>query len=154
MMGDPLDLLEDIIVPEPIGWWPLASSVWVTLFILLGVLIGLVWYFWQRHKKAAYRRYAIDQLTGLSQLDDTSLLNQLNALLKQVAMTTYGRASCSGLNHQAWLRFLHQKASFVEQPKALEKLEQRYQAQPPALSSQEREALIYFAKRWIQEHHL
>jgi predicted negative regulator of RcsB-dependent stress response len=154
MMGDPLDLLEDIIVPEPIGWWPLASSVWVTLFILLAVLVGLVWYFWQRHKKAAYRRYALSQMENFNQLSDSDLLNQLNALLKQVAITTYGRAQCGGLNHQAWLRFLHQKASFVEQPKALAKLEQRYQAQPPELSAQEREALIYFAKRWIREHHL
>jgi len=154
MMGDPLDLLEDIVIPEPVVWWPLASSVWVTLFIVLAVLIGLIWYFWQRHKKAAYLRYALAQMAKFSQLDDNELLNQINALLKQVAITTYGRASCGGLNHQAWLRFLHQKASFVEQPKALAKLEQRYQAQPPELSAQERDALIYFAKRWIREHHL
>ncbi|WP_044412327.1 DUF4381 domain-containing protein [Thiomicrospira microaerophila] len=154
MMGDPLDLLEDIILPEPIGLWPLASSVWVTLFIVLAVLIGLIWYFWQRHKKAAYRREAIANLSDLAQRDDTEFLSQLNALLKQVAITTYGRAACGGLNNQAWLAFLKSKAAFIEHPNALQKLEQRYQAQPNPLTPPERESLIYFAQRWIREHHL
>lgn len=154
MMGDPLDLLEDIIVPDPIGWWPLSPSIWVTFFMVLAVLVGLIWYFWQRHKKAAYRRYALTQMAEFNQLNDLELLNQLNRLLKQVAITTYGRTQCGGLNHQAWLTFLRQKASFIEQPQALKKLEQRYQSQPPELTPQEREALIFFTKRWIQEHHL
>lgn len=105
-------------------------------------------------QKDAYRREAIANLSDLAQRDDTQFLSQLNALLKQVAISTYGRAACGGLNNQAWLAFLKSKAAFIEHPNSLQKLEQRYQAQPTPLTAQERESLIYFAQRWIRGHHL
>lgn len=148
-----LEQLKDIILPEPIGWWPLASSVWITLLIITVLIIGLVWYFWQRHQQAVYRRYAQQKLVQSHELDDATFLYQVNALLKQVAITTYGRQTCAGLNQQAWLSFLHQKASFIEQPDAIKKLESYYQAEFE-LSRDERQAIAEYARRWIKEHHL
>ena len=154
MNGDWLNQLEDIVLPPEIGWWPLASSVWITLITLLGLLIGLVWYFLQRHKAAAYRREAKRQLKTFSTMSDRDFLIALNQLLKQVAITAYGRKSCAGLNHQAWIGFLKTKASFLEQPAALSYLEQRYQLENLNLSENERAALDYYAHHWISGHHL
>ena len=149
-----LSQLNDILLPEPVGWWPLASSVWFILVGWLGILIGLSWYFWQRHKKSVYRRHAIQQLKQLgNERSASEWLTHYNALLKQVAITTYGRNACAGLTDQAWLKFLHQKAAFIEQPPALEKLARRYQPQVE-LSEPDKAALQYFAQRWIKEHHL
>lgn len=153
MNNDWLTQLEDIVVPPAIDWWPLASSVWITLISLLGLLIGLIWYFRQRHKAAAYRREAQAQLHIIQTLDQGRFLVELNQLLKQVAITAYGRKACAGLDNQAWLNFLKQKAGFLEQPSALALLSQRYQNDQP-IEQQQKAALIYYAKQWIAGHHL
>lgn len=146
--------LEDIVLPDPVGWWPLSINVWVTLITLIIILTALIWYLLQRHKSARYRREANQQLKQLRQLDDSELLKQLNQLLKQVAMTAYGRQSCAGLDQQAWLMFLKSKAAFLQQPQALERLQQRYQINAEPLTEPERAALFYYAEHWIKGHHL
>jgi hypothetical protein len=146
--------LDDIILPPAVGWWPLASSVWMVLITLVGLGLGLGWYFWQRYHHNAYRRAALRQLQQLPQDDDTAWLIQLNALLKQVAITVYGRQACAGRHQQAWLDFLRQKAGFIEQPEAMRLLTQAYQAQPITLSRHQREAILFYANQWIREHHL
>lgn len=157
MNAELLAQLDDILLPPAVGWWPLAGSVWMTLITLLGIGVGLGWYFWRRHQLYAYRRHALhqlQQLNALSPQDDQAWLSQMNALLKQVAITVYGRQACAGLNHQAWLSFLKNKAGFIEQPEAMQRLEQRYHANALSLSAAEREAILYYARQWIQEHHL
>ncbi|MGE4503658.1 MAG: DUF4381 domain-containing protein [Thiomicrospira sp.] len=149
-----LSQLEDIMLPPAVGWWPLATSVWMVLITLFGLAAGIGWYSLQRYRYNAYRRAALRQLRQLPQDDDAAWLHQLNALLKQVAITVYGRQACAGLNQQAWLDFLRQKAGFIEQPEAMHLLTQHYQAQPITLSRHQREAILFYAKHWIEEHHL
>ncbi len=147
-----LNQLEDVILPPAIGWWPLASSVWISLVSIAGVLIGLIWYFRQRYKAALYRRVALSQLQEIITLESDAFLIGINALLKQVAITAYGRQNCAHLDNQAWLAFLQHKAGFIEQPAALQRLNNRY-AGEQTLSQLEREALVFYAKRWIERHH-
>lgn len=143
-----------LIEPPSVGWWPLASSVWISLVIVLGVLAGLITYLLQRHRNNAYRREALTQLPQWSELDDAEFLQQVNKLLKQVAISTYGRPACAGLNQSQWLAFLQSKAGFIEQPEALKCLDMRYQAQPKPLQRKEREAIMFYVKNWIKAHHL
>lgn len=150
-LSEIINQMEDVILPPAIGWWPLASSVWITLVSVLGVLIGLIWYFRQRHKAALYRRVALSELQRIDGLQQHAFLIELNALLKQVAITAYGRQACAGLDHQAWLDFLQKKAGFIEQPPALQRLTERYANRD--LSAQERQALLLYTKRWIEGHH-
>ena len=146
--------LHDIILPEPIGWWPLAASIWVLLIIILGILIGLAAYFWHRYQQHSYRRMAIaDVKKQAEHHNDTELLHQLNATLKQVAMTTYGRHQVAPLTDEAWLAFLASKAQFVPQPNNINQLVQYYGANIQ-LSAAERQRLIHYTEQWIKEHHL
>ncbi|HEY9017956.1 DUF4381 domain-containing protein [Thiomicrospira sp.] len=154
MNPEALQQLEDIIIPPAIGWWPLASSVWISLISLLGLVVALVWYFRQRHKQRLYRRLAKQELQQINQFDDQTFLIQINQLLKQVAITTYGRQTCAHLDQQAWLDFLQSKAQFIKMPKAFELINQRYQMQRPALSKQDKAQIQRYAQRWISGHHL
>lgn len=151
---DALEQLEDIIIPPAVGWWPLASSVWISLILILGVTVALVWYFRLRHKQRLYRRVAKQVLQKTDQTNDQQFLIEINQLLKQVAITTYGRQACAHLDNQAWLDFLHNKAQFIKMPVALKRLNQRYQPDLPALTHQEKQQIQRYVQRWIAGHHL
>ena len=151
---DALEQLEDIIIPPIVGWWPLASSVWISLISLLGLIVALIWYIRQRHKQRVYRRLANAYLKQTDQTDDQTFLIEINRLLKQVAITTYGRQACAHLDQQAWLDFLKSKAQFIRMPKAFKLINQRYQTDLPALSSKDKAQIQRYAQRWIAGHHL
>lgn len=149
-----LEQLEDIIIPPAVSWWPLASSVWISLISLIGLIVALIWYFRLRYKQRLYRRVAIQYLNQINQTDDQTFLIEINRLLKQVAITTYGRQACADLDHQAWLDFLQFKAQFIKMPKAFQNINQRYQATAPNLSDKDKRAIQRYAQRWIAGHHL
>ena len=151
---DALQQLEDIIIPSAVGWWPLASSVWISLILLLGLLVALVWYFRLRHKQRLYRRLAKQVLNQTDQTNDPQFLIEINQLLKQVAITTYGRQACAHLDNQAWLDFLHAKAQFIKMPDAFKYISQRYQTNLAPLSEQDKHQIQRYAQQWIAGHHL
>ncbi|WP_029933453.1 DUF4381 domain-containing protein [Thiomicrospira pelophila] len=154
MNSEALQQLEDIIIPPAVGWWPLAISVWISLISLMGLIVALIWYFRLRHKQRLYRRIARQHLNQIDQTDDQAFLIEINRLLKQVAITTYGRQTCAHLDHQAWLDFLKSKAQFIKIPKAFEKINQRYRTDLPALTNKDKKQIQRYAKRWIERHHL
>jgi hypothetical protein len=152
-----LSMLQDIHLPDPVGWWPFSYSIWVLLFSLSALLLALLWTLRERHQRAAYRRQALQALTQIVQnpkLEAAQQVLQINALLKQVAITAYGRQAVAVLSHQAWLDFLKRCAEFVAQPEeALAVLESAYQAEP-ALNSTQLTAWQHYARDWIKGHHL
>ncbi len=159
-----LNQLQDIQLPEPISWWPLAFSWWILILSLTSLLIGLVWYFREQHKRNAYRREAQEALTLIRHPKESGIsINEqilaINSLLKQVALTTYGRVNVAKLSDQAWLDFLKQNACFIEQPVALKELfKLAYQA-PTADKEQQKinqellTAWQIYAEKWIKGHH-
>ena len=107
-------LLKDIHLPDAISWWPLAPGWWVlmlcilALLCLLFVLIRAVRRY--RHKRQPYRQASQVLLkiraTFVLDQDKMHLLQQLSALLRQVAISYFGRTQVAGLTGQHWLQFL------------------------------------------------
>lgn len=146
--------LEDIQIPDPIGWWPLPLSVWSMLVAFLGLGIGLAWYLWNRHKNNRYRREALAQLPLIlaQQPSAAQQIMALNHLLKQVAITHYGRSRVSPLTGQAWVDFLQQTALYLDPPEnLLDVLAAGYQDKDVA--PQTLNGLIDYAKAWMKGHH-
>ncbi len=109
-----LDNLNDIVMPETVGWWPLADG-W---YVLAGfVVILLVWFVFKSArdwKVNAYRRSALQELQSLTenvknQLDHGPSLRKLPALLKRTALSAYPREIVAGLSGEDWLFFLNSK---------------------------------------------
>ena len=158
---NPLSQLKDIQLPDPVGWWPLAFSWWVLIFSVIVIFFSIIWFLLDRHKRTAYRREAEHKLQAINdnpQLDTQQQIVQINGLLKQVAITVYGRQKIAGLNEQAWLAFLKSTAQFIEQPDVLATLlNQVYQPQN-ALDEHELKRNLAtwqgYARQWIKGHHL
>ncbi len=120
---DPLANLADIHLPEPISAWPPAIGWWLLALVVLAFIAGLIRWQIKRYQKSAYRREALAQLAVIkSQARENSSIataTQLSGLLKQVAVTAYGRHQTASLNGTAWLKFLDEKGdtqSFTSGP--------------------------------------
>ena len=122
--SDPASLqnLNNIVLPEAAGWWPLASG-W---YFLLGfLLIILTWFIYTSVKHRInnrYRRIALHQLKLLAQeINKTdkrdTVLRQIPILLKRTALTAYPRRQLASLTGKSWHDFLNSKvgtSSFTE----------------------------------------
>jgi hypothetical protein len=150
-----LSQMNDIAVPDPVGWWPLSQTL-IGLFVGIGgILIGLTWYYLTQKRNNRYREEALnlfDQQVAQAETPQQQL-QLANKLLKQVAITNYGRRQVAELSGQAWVNFLHQTALYINQPEYLQAcLESAYRPNPIQSEAAIRETLDY-ARSWIKGHH-
>ena len=115
---DPASLqnLNDIVLPEAVGWWPLAVG-WYLLFGVLLVVLTWFTYTWvRRWINNRYRRVALQQLQLLAEdirntdNRDTGL-RQIPVLLKRTALSVYPRSQLASLTGRNWHDFLNSKVS-------------------------------------------
>lgn len=101
MNTDPtsLDRLHDLVVPPPVPWWPPQPGWMILMAAGALAVIGLVVKAFMRWQANRYRREALDLL------GDTPL-DQLSALAKRVALTSWPRGEVANLTGSAWLAFL------------------------------------------------
>lgn len=149
-----LENLHDIQLPPPIGWWPLAFSWWILLLSVTSIVIGIAWYFIELKRRNAYRKQALQALAEIQAADatDAEKIQQINRLLKQVALTAYGRQQTAKLFGKQWIEFLHKTANYIQQPTHLE---ESFTAGYGAESSapEELKICINYALKWIKGHH-
>jgi len=115
---DPASLLNlnDIVLPETVGWWPLAAG-WYFLFgLLLMVMAWLIYVSIKHWFDNSYRREALQHLQLLTEdIKNTDkrehALSQLPVLLKRTALSVYPRSQLASLTGEAWHAFLNSKVS-------------------------------------------
>ena len=153
---DPLAQLQDIHLPEAIGFWPPAWGWWL-LLVLIIVALGSIIYFLRRHKsRNAYRALALAELRTIqaqySVEKNSEYLQAISILLRRVALSGFGatfNASLKGGDWLLWLDAQSKKASadFSEGAgRAL--LIGPYQKNPAF----DRIALHKLVETWIQQH--
>ncbi|WP_029408708.1 DUF4381 domain-containing protein [Thiomicrorhabdus sp. Milos-T2] len=161
-----LEQLRDIQLPDPVGWWPLAFSWWILLFSIIAIITGAIWYYLDLRRRNIYRRSALQQIDEIMQKTDMSdnvKISAINAVLKRVALTAYGRLITASLHDQAWLDFLSETASYIPQPDHLQDVlnfaykpssEDKIDFTQSNLSpNRALEIWRDYAKKWIKGHH-
>ncbi|UTW07415.1 DUF4381 domain-containing protein [Pseudomonas benzenivorans] len=116
---NPLDQLEPLIEPAPIGWWPPAPGWWLLALLLPVLLWALVRLFrWLPRRKGAanaeqldpVRQAALAELERLSKpyygVEAGPWLQQLNGLLKRLCRQRYPQSHSHTLTSRAWLAYL------------------------------------------------
>ena len=113
---DPASLqnLNDIVLPEAVGWWPLASGWYFLLGLLLIILVWFIYTSIKHRINNRYRRTALHQLQLLApevnKADKRdSVLRQIPILLKRTALTAYPRRQLASLTGKNWYDFLNSK---------------------------------------------
>lgn len=149
--ANPLDLLRDIHLPEPVSWWPLAPGWWILIIagcLLSGWLIRL-WY--RRYTAKLYRRQALVRLYQLESAESPQQLRDLFELLKQTAISAYPNRHPGSWSIEPFIGFMQlscDKPVFdqlnLDMDKAL------YGSSP--LNKEAIHPLFADAKTWIKQH--
>lgn len=141
--------------PDPISTWPMAAGWWLLggLTLLAIVLIGCQ--LWRQIRRRRYRKQATHTLSAhwqhyQAQQNLPVFSQACNQLLKQVAITAYGREVVASLTGQAWYQFLlmHHPNNNIQVPEDYFVAGQ-YAPQPAITADQ----LKDFTHSWINHHH-
>lgn len=151
--SSPLDQLADIHLPPAIAAFPWAPGWWLLLGLVLIVMLAS--FLWLRHRRRnnAFRRAALTELSGLATTEkDAEFAQQLNQLLRRVALHSFSKDNIAGLSGDKWTNFLYQscgdKPAFTDA--TLETLFAA--AYQPAATPLARDVLIAQSKTWIRRH--
>jgi hypothetical protein len=151
--SSPTDQLADIHLPPAIAAFPWALGWWLLLGLLL--LVVLASFLWLRHRRRnnAFRRTALTELSQLTAIEkDTEFAQQLNQLLRRVALHSFSKDSIAGLSGDKWTNFLCQSCG--DTPAFTNaNLETLFAAAyQPASTPLARDVLIAQSKTWIRRH--
>lgn len=160
MNSDPevvLSRLHDVLLPPPVGWWPLAEVWWFIIVGLLGFVTWFLWFLWRNWHLAAYRREAVQRLHQLHADWQAGKVHNpveaINVLMKQVAVTAYTPEQRGRMYGDAWVDFLRKSAVRVKAPDDLPCLLGLAYRQDVSRETEAVERLFLFAEQWIRRHH-
>lgn len=151
--SSPLDQLADIHLPPPVASFPWAPGWWLVIGAVIIATLAAGLYLRHYRRKNAFRRAALAELITLNAVEnDREFAQQLNQLLRRVALHSYTNKNIAGLSGDKWMDFLYQscgdKPAFTDA--AIEAmLNAAYQ---PAAQSLPRDVLIAESTVWIKRH--
>ena len=150
-----LQNLNDIVLPGPVPWWPLAPG-WYVLFAVLAVaMLYLAGRWWNARSRNRYRRQALAELAVIRREQTTDALQQLPVLVKRAALAAWPRERVASLNGPAWHRFLDESTGggrFGSGSGAtLDRLAYRTNS-ADRLSQEDLEQVLAAAEFWLKNH--
>ncbi|MCR9134689.1 MAG: DUF4381 domain-containing protein [Alphaproteobacteria bacterium] len=147
-----LELLRDIRLPEPIGWWPLAPGWWIAATLCLALIAGTV--LWSYLRRRTVRFAALRELDALRIADGPTDMahyaTEISALLRRVAIRANGRAA-GLLSGTEWSDFLSNGKGGMERHWSTVLAEAPYSPSHLAETDEIR-ALADAAELWIRRH--
>ncbi len=157
-MSDPLAQLRDIHLPDAVSAWPPAPGWWLLSALLLTLAMWAGYRLHPQHRRNAYRRQALQELTALqsdTNVSATQTIARLNALLKRVALHAYSKSPTAALNGSEWVEFLNTTCPALSQKHGTTNVE-IFQAGPYQAEINEnmfnRSSLFTDCRLWIQQH--
>jgi len=130
-----LDNLSDIIIPDPVSFWPLGQGFYLLLLALVIAGILCCYISLQRYRINQYRR------VGLGLLEHATTVHDVSVILKRVALAAFPREKVASLYGIEWVEFLRLTCPGCD----LARLTQSPEDKP------DRE-LVQTAAIWIRKH--
>jgi hypothetical protein len=146
-----LELMHELVMPEPVSRMPEGSGWWVLLAWLAMVVTISVRALIDRRRRNRYRREAmarLEQIATSAGDDPSAAAAQIAVLLKQAALAAYPRADVASLYGEDWARFLNESAS---NDPLVEEASMRLATASYRPDADGRE-LVSPARRWIRIH--
>lgn len=161
-----LQNLHDIIMPQPVPWWPPAPGWYVICGIILLALTWILWRLVARWRSNAYRRISLKELGRIrstirsDQPDQSgqpeSFLRELPELVKRTALSVWPREKVASLTGSEWLFFLDQTGStnlFTKgDGRLLSELGYAKKQKLSHLSNEQIASLLNITEKWIRKH--
>jgi len=145
-----LQNLNDIVVPGPVSWWPLATGWYVLATLLIITLLILAVRQWRQWNQNRYRRQALEQISAI-RAGETSL-QQLPVLLKRTAISAWPREEVASLSGPAWHRFLDETAGAVRFCDGAGEILDRLSYAGTGQGSSDQGIVLDAAEYWLKHH--
>jgi len=161
-LSSSLDNLQDIILPQAVSWWPLATGFWLLLALLLVWVLAIAICFSIRYQKNAYRREALKylgriELQLVSPAGRSTALSEMAILLKRVALSVYDRSEVAQLSSDDWLQFLDKTGrthAFTGSAAAVLGRVNWQNGAADKLSEKDLDSIKRTVRRWIRQHRI
>ncbi|NWK55133.1 DUF4381 domain-containing protein [Verrucomicrobiaceae bacterium N1E253] len=141
------DDMHDIVVSDPVSWWPAAPGWYVVVLAILIVASHQLTKAIQKRRRNLFRRDALSELQQLPPED-------LPALIKRVALHLAPREEVASLSGEAWLSFLDHTGNTKAFSQGPGRLLLQLSYQPHAEIEQhqpEYQQLIHTLSLWIKQ---
>ena len=102
-----LNNLNDIIVPDAVGFFPLAPGWIIVTVLILALLFHFAFKAYSRYQRSLYKREAMKELESYSKESRDEILALLT-LAKRVGIAAYGRDQIAKLSGENWWDFMEQ----------------------------------------------
>jgi len=154
-----LDRLQDIVVPEPVPWWPPAPFWYCFIVLATAWIVYAAIRAADRWTRNAYRRQALRELAAIQDAAShdgpgAKHLCTVSEILKRTAMVSFKREQVASLAGEDWLRFLSDtcdQVDFMKQPsRRLGTVS--FDPKPADTAGEDLETIVRDARTWIAEH--
>lgn len=138
----PLSDLHDLVLPDPVPFWPPAPGAWV-LLALAGLGMGIwAWRRWTRIRANLYRREALSALEGAADAAGIA------AVLRRCARVELSPDALTALGHPGWIDFLTRTGPRPPESVAASWQQWVYAGSTP----EETEIFRTYARFWVKQH--
>ncbi len=146
-----LENLHDIIVPDAIGVFPLASGMVIALLLLISLLFHFIVVAYKHYRANQYKRDALSQLQYASSPSRENLLILLS-LAKRVGIFVYGRDTVAPLSGKSWWTFMQEHSQArIDDSLEIEMNGFLYDDKK-VMHNKSFQAVFSFVKSWIETH--
>ena len=146
-----LDNLHDIIVPESVGFFPLAPGWTIVLLLLLALLFHILVKAYTRYKRSLYRREALKELGTYRQHSKKNASSVL-LLAKRVGIAAYGREVIAKLYDDTWWDFMEKHSKAKVSPEARRDIAKLLYDESYTMNANLQDNIITFVTLWIKTH--
>lgn len=146
-----LDLMHELVIPEPVAWIPQTAGWWVALGWLLAVILLVAVAIQRRRRRNRYRRDALRALQAVGANRDLAPQASARAvaeILKRAALAAYPRDRVASLHGDAWARFLRESSGNDRQVQGAAEQLAAAAYRPDADGAR----ILEPAKRWVRLH--
>jgi hypothetical protein len=159
---DALKELADIHMPGEVSWWPLAAGWWFVIAVVLALLAFGAWRMYQRQLLRRRVNAALAEVSRarkeLESADTNNMarrlvfVNEVNAVLRRVALLHDDPNQVAGLSGKAWVNYLskYDKAGLLNQQLANALAQGRFAPSCDVDAS----ALEQMAREWIKNRYM
>jgi len=146
-----LDNLNDIIVPDIVGFFPLAPGWYMVLLLMMALLFHFAY---QRHKayeKEQYRRDAEEELEALNDKNRENTIALLG-LAKRVGIAAYDRENIVQLHGDSWWDFIESHSDASVDPDLRVSIQRLLYEEDVAFDACVFDAVFLMVSQWIETH--
>ncbi|PHS38935.1 MAG: hypothetical protein COB07_02650 [Sulfurovum sp.] len=146
-----LDNMHDIIVPDAVGFFPVAPGWYMLIVLFLALLLPFVMKRYRRYKGEQYKREALKELSTYSEKSKENSIALLS-LAKRVALLSYGRKVVAHLSHEGWWDFMEEHSVVKVSTVFREEMQQLLYDDTYSLDDAQYDRLKQTVEVWIKRH--